>query len=274
MNPLSIPAKLASHYQRGGFWGVAYLITSRFPGLPLPGKVKWLLGRAHEIEFWDRYFQTKGLYWKSGFLERFDVERPLDRYVAGVLPLVEGGKLRVLDVGAGPLTSLSRGGTGREVEILAVDPLAQEYDRILGKYGFTPPIRTGFAEAENLLAKFPESTFDLVHARNSIDHSYNPMLAIRQMLAVTRPAGYVILQNKPNEATHENWVGLHQWNFSKEEDCFVIRNKTSATNVNRELAGAATVETELAENGGWLVVKMKKLASRSAGPAAGSAGRP
>ena len=49
---------------------------------------------------------------------------------------MDSEKIRILDVGAELVTSLSRGYPNRDIEIVAVDPLAREYDRILAKYGF------------------------------------------------------------------------------------------------------------------------------------------
>ena len=40
------------------------------------------------------------------------------------------GPARVLDVGAGPLSSLGTHVPGRDVEIIAVDPLADIYDEL------------------------------------------------------------------------------------------------------------------------------------------------
>jgi hypothetical protein len=234
MNPLLLPRKLYGHYERGGIWALVYLLTSKVPRLPLPSRIKWLVARGHEIDFWDRYFKTQGLYWKSGFLSRFDEIRPLDPYVAEVVAHLNGEKIRMLDVGAGPLTSLSRGFPERQIEITAVDPLAREYDRILAKYGHVPPIRTQYGEAEKLQA-------------------------IRQMVKLTRPSGYVVLQHVPNEATNEKWLGFHQWNFLKERNEFLIKGKSITFNVNRELGTSASLTTELNDKANWLVVKIKKL---------------
>jgi SAM-dependent methyltransferase len=258
MHILSLPRKIVGHYKRGGFWAVASLITARIPQLPLPVKIRWLLGRGHELDFWDRYFQTKGLYWKSEFNARFDTSRPLDYHVAKVVERFKDFKVRILDVGAGPLTSLSLGLPTKAIEIVPVDPLADEYARIAAIHGYAPPIKTVFAEAEKLSKVFDRDSFDIVHARNSIDHSYDPMEAIRQMVAVTRPSGYIILQHVPNEATNENWVGLHQWNFSKEGSEFIIRSRHRRISVNQELAGTATLIAELSNYDKWLVVYIQK----------------
>src|SRR5205823_466706 len=110
-----------------------------------------------------------------------------------------GGMVSLADVGAGPLTWLGKSWPGRTVKIAAVDPLAEHYNRLLGEFGITPPIRTERAEAERLLTALPADHFDLVHARNTLVHSYDPLTAIGQMVAVVKPGGYVVLQHRANE---------------------------------------------------------------------------
>lgn len=77
-------------------------------------------------------------------------------------------------------------------------------------------------EAERLADAFGENSFDLVYARNCLDHGYDPMLAIQQMLKVVRVGGVVLFEHGVNEGERQGYQGLHQWNFCVSDDRFVI----------------------------------------------------
>ncbi len=57
-------------------------------------------------------------------------------------------RIRILDVGAGPLTVLGKRLTGVQIDITAVDPLAGDYGTLLQRHGIAPPIRTQWCEGE------------------------------------------------------------------------------------------------------------------------------
>jgi SAM-dependent methyltransferase len=61
-----------------------------------------------------------------------------------------------------------------------------------------PPVRTRRCDSERLLDMFEPDSFDVAYASNTLDHSYDPLRAIRQMIAVVRPGGIVLLQHFPN----------------------------------------------------------------------------
>jgi hypothetical protein len=112
-------------------------------------------------------------------------------------------------VGAGPVTLI---GPTTNVEIVAIDPLADTYNAMLHDRGITPFLRTRTAEAERL-SSAGLGEFDLVFSCNALDHCYDPILAIGEMLAVTKPSGVVFFEGYVNEAINEHEAGLHQWNF-------------------------------------------------------------
>jgi SAM-dependent methyltransferase len=182
----------------------------------------WASGVDDEIAFWRDWLRTGGAEWPQDYEDRMDPRRPLDPVLAANLPprTADGSggtdRVTILDVGAGPLTCVGRVVEGREVDVVAVDALADAYDELLDEVGVVPPVRTVRCETERLTERFAAATFDLAHARNTLDHSYDPVLAIRQMAEVTRPGGVVVLQHYDKEAENEGYAGLHQWNLSVE----------------------------------------------------------
>lgn len=232
--------------------------------LPLPIKLRWHLAHKSEIDFWDRYFKTGGLEWKEAYPLKFKPDFPLQKEISVLLP--KGKKeVRILDVGAGPLTYLGKVHKDISISIDAVDPLADEYDRLLKKYNIVPPVRTKYGSAENLSELFCENHYDLVFARNCIDHSYNAEKAILEMLKVVKHDCFVLLAHIPNEAENENYKGLHQWNFDVKNGDFVISSKKSCTNFTKKYADICVVTCSILniDNVDWLYTSILKINSPS-----------
>jgi SAM-dependent methyltransferase len=95
---------------------------------------------------------------------------------------------------------------------------------------------------------YAESSFDLVHAANSLDHSHDPAAAVRAAVGVVKPGGYVSLEHILNEGARERYGGLHQWNFGVKDGTFTITSKNGqATNMAEALAGVARVTHSIHE---------------------------
>ncbi len=216
-------------------------------------KTQWQKGIKHEVDFWTQWFQTQGLDWKSDFLNRLNPQLPLQDYLIGLLP--EASPCSVLDVGAGPLTLLGKVLPGRQLTIVAVDPLANEYDALLRSHGITPIVRTQYCEAERLSEKFQPESFDLVHVQNALDHSYDPLEGIRQMLKVLKRNCCIFMAHLGNEAENEKYVGFHQWNFCREGNRFIMWNKKSRIDVNEELKDNAEVSVSGDESWNNVVIR-------------------
>lgn len=221
-------------------------------------KNKWQKFIKYELQFWDDYFRTKGLQWKNNYSLRLNPDLPLQERIVQLLP-AHKEKIQILDVGAGPLTYLGKKCSGKKIFIIPIDPLAEEYDKILKKYNVVPLIRTQKLSAENLTTRFPESCFDLVFARNCIDHAYNPEHAILQMIHVVTKGGYVLMEHRENEAEKESYRGLHQWNFSLDNSGnFIITSKNNKLNFSEKYKNICKIDCELDTENDWLITKILK----------------
>jgi len=246
-----------------GVSGVIYMLGGL---LPIRGiaKSKWYLGIPAEVAFWDKFFATKGLFWHDDYARRLDPDLPLQKHVRDLLP--RRADVDILDVGAGPLTVLGKKCKRKSLRITAVDALANEYDKILRSYRIIPLVRTQKVVCEKLTGCFVRNTFDLVYARNSIDHSYNPEQAILEMVSVVKPNCYVLLEHYVNEGETHEYHGLHQWNLSETKGQFIIRGKKSETNVTEKYSGLCYITCEIVEAHNpargrkvpWLIVRMRK----------------
>jgi len=208
--------------------------------LPISPKLRWKFNISSEIRFWDKCIKTNGLIWPEEYRLRLDPQLALQDEIVKLLPL--NSEVKILDVGAGPLTYIGKIYNEIKLIIIAVDPLAEEYDKILLRYSLIPIIHTEKLDAEELSTRFAENSFDLVFARNCIDHSYSPENAILEMLKVVKEGNYVLLLHRPNEAEQENWRGLHQWNFSIEEGEFIISSKNYRINFSKKYSLLCTTE--------------------------------
>ncbi len=212
-------------------------------GVPIPNRVRWKVGMKEEAHFWDIYLQTKGLNGPKLFQKRMDPNLPLHERAQALLPDRES--VTILDVGAGPMTNLGKIVPGKRIEIVAVDPLADIYDQLMLKHGVKPLVRTEQLAGESLLNRWAENTFDLVFASNCIDHSADPHQVFRQMIGVVKKGGYVLMEHCPNVAMRENYGGLHQWNFSMDDNGdFLVSSKLKQVNVSQQLQDLAAIKCE------------------------------
>lgn len=261
MSIFSKAQKAVNVFRADGFHGIVSILISKY-GLPIPQSTesRRKAGIKSEITFWDAYFRTKGLQWADTYGRRFEPDLPLQPRPAALLsPQTE---VHILDVGAGPLTYLGKKHEGKHVNITAVDPLSDEYYKILDKYKIQPLVRTQKLAAEDLTKRFSSSTYDLVFARNCIDHAYNPERAILQMIDVVKSGRYVLLEHRPNEAENENYSGLHQWNFSLSANGdFLISSKCEKVNMTEKYAELCTITCEIVnegKDGDWLITRIQK----------------
>lgn len=226
---------------------------------------KWLSGLEHEIEFWKIYMENRGGVYFYGFDKtiscnrKFELEKdiPLECY---------NKEYKFIDIGSGPFSRCGRITDKVNLKALSIDPLADIYD-ILKKENYIDngiELKNGFVEL--LYKNIRENTFDMVHMSNSLDHSFDAIFGIYQLLYICKIGGKVILRHTENEGENENYEGLHQWNLSlhNEENSFVIWRGSKRYNVSKLFMDYADIEVYpdvVEDNGGWVhnkVVMTKK----------------
>jgi len=230
---------------------------------------RWVRELESEVDFWRRWIANT----PSAALEerraRLDPSTPLQDWVRDLMATPPGGTVRLLDIGAGPATQLGKVWPERTVEITALDPLADEYDRLLRKHGLRAPVPSQPGHGEQLGQLVPPDAFDLAYAVNALDHSYDPLAIIEGMLRATKPGGWLALDHYIDEAEYEGYTGLHQWNFCADDGRFIIWNKERRIVVNDALPRVAEFLTTLvpAQQPGekdWLLVRIRKAPAADA----------
>lgn len=173
--------------------------------------------------------------------------------------------VRILDVGSGPLTVLGKRWNGHRIEITAVDPLADRYAELFERVGLEPLVRPVAGEAERVSESFPPDSFDLAYAQNCLDHGYDPLRSIEQMLELVRPGGCVLLEHAIDEGEYMNYDGPHQWNFRAEDGRFAIWRPGLWVDAHEALEERATIEIEELPELRWIRVALRKREDGSSG---------
>jgi SAM-dependent methyltransferase len=215
-------------------------------------------------DVWDAHLNDEVGYWQSmiaGTFHNKDWVAGFRRRAAGIdiAPLhlhefLTSGQ-RVLDVGSGPATVLGGVLNGTPINITAVDPLANQYMELYSAHEITPLVKPIYGEGERL-SQIVSGKYDFVYSRNALDHSYDPMKAIQEMIEVCADGGVVFFENVVNEGYNENYKGLHQWNFMHASGDLVIwKHDGSAWLASRELRGFKALNAFVIRDG-WVAVKI------------------
>jgi SAM-dependent methyltransferase len=221
-----------------------------------------------EVEYWQNWLADQGGKWADDYRYRLDPETEIsDPALREILARLSEQRVSILDVGAGPVSSVGYRFPDKTLSLSAVDPLAERYDRLLEEYDVVPPVRTERVEGEALLGHFGPGRFDVTYARNALDHAVDPVLIIENMLGVARQGGYVVLRHVRNEAVRQAYVQLHQWNFDERDGHLVIWRPGDETDMTRVLAGRAEARCRLEANDEgepdyWVVGVIRKLEPR------------
>ena len=169
-------ARTAARGRRGGPWQIR---TD-----PVRGRRRAL---DEEIGYWAEWLDTRGGRFSDDFARRFEPDAEVeDGALRAVLAGVPGTP-SVLDVGAGPVSSVGARLDGRALDLVPVDPLADAYDGALRRRHLVPPVRTQRVAGEALTRTFGEGRFDVAYARNSLDHAVDPVAVVEEMLRVVPP---------------------------------------------------------------------------------------
>lgn len=120
-------------------------------------------------------------------IDKYNKPRPLVDYL---LPFIEGKKdVRIADIGSGPFSTIGSYLDGVKVEIHHSDN--QNFTRFWDKYNVNPLILVEYQDMEKL--DYPDNHFDIVHCVNALDHTRNAYDAVKEMIRVCMPGGWVYI---------------------------------------------------------------------------------
>jgi len=209
---------------------------------------KWSQGVASELAFWRHWVETKGGSWKDDYESRLDPNMPFNKSVEQYFRFNPKELIQILDVGAGPITSLGYKSEKFELDITAIDALAEGYALILREAGIEPPVKTQRCSAEEITSYFGTRLFHVCHSRNALDHCIDPRGIITAMADQLLPDGLMYIEVYKNEAEKNKHTGLHNWNFDTDAlNNFILWRDNVRYNITEDLAKLG--DAALVDNG-------------------------
>lgn len=217
----------------------------------------WLDNIQTEIDFWNSYFFLKGGRSKWDYKRRSEGTLTIAPHNEEFIDYTDKN-FRVLDAGSGPISNFGIMGHGGKVNLTACDALAEIYGSILKNFGITPYCTTEFGCFEGLSQIYKPNQFDYVHVSNSLDHCFDPVLGVYNLITVVKNNKYIHLRHRKNEAENANYTGLHQWNFTVENSEFLIWNKKIHYNITKLFKNCCDFSYRTTPGSNDVVVIIKK----------------
>ena len=166
------------------------------------------LGYRTTLRFYRMRFAKK--------LAQFNRETELPDYFG---PMIGDKKeVAIAELAAGPICTIGHSWKDVKVNLYASDILKNEYDALWKEHNATPIIPVEYQDMENLT--YPDNFFDIVHCINALDHTLHPQKALKEMLMVCKPGGWIYLRHLPDQKTECR--GMHAWdaNMADRETIF------------------------------------------------------
>lgn len=164
-------------------------------------------------------------YWLQNF--------PINNRIEKELKFFQNKKIRLLDVCCGPFPKSGIFSENYIIERTLIDSLAEDYHTLLKKNEIdTYGQRIICCNVENVHKVFREESFEIIYSKNALDHTYNPMEALTNLINLITYDGVIILEHYISEGKYTNYFGLHQWDFDVENGDFIISNQYKIIKLN------------------------------------------
>ena len=137
--------------------------------------------------------------------------------------------LKTLEIGSGPNSNLSYWVDNELLEVTAIDPLADVYEKIMRKLNYKYPITPIKIKGEEILEHFGEETYHIVFAQNSLDHVEDPIKCFNNANNVLKKGGFLFVCSNIKEGTRKSWTGMHKY------DIYVENNELLLASQNGEV---------------------------------------
>ncbi|BBF93791.1 class I SAM-dependent methyltransferase [Blastochloris tepida] len=160
-----------------------------------------------------------------------------------------GSKIRILDVGSGPISTIGRSAPGYDVELVCTDALADHYNKLLKDSNLMHLPSIFPVKGEDLESNFGRNAFDLVNCANALDHFEDPALAFVNMYNVCAEGGVITVLSIENEGEREGYRGLHQWNLRANDDGLWLSTKLRTENIINRIPRTAIYSWKYVDHG-------------------------
>jgi SAM-dependent methyltransferase len=215
-----------------------------YPLLRLIGVGEWMKSR-YELAYWKAVWRDEGGTLQNSWYETYYTS------TVGLKREDYAGK-SVLDIGCGPRGSLEWCDEARER--VGLDPLVNVYRRLgIDRH------KMSYINAPSEKIPFADGHFDIVLAKNSLDHVEDLGQTIREIKRVTKPGGLFVLMVEVNhKATiaepHEfGWDAARQ--FEPEMSVAFERRLESTSTAERPVPYN---DADTTPRTGWLVTLLRR----------------
>jgi ubiquinone/menaquinone biosynthesis C-methylase UbiE len=158
------------------------------------------LGYKTTLRFYRMKFKSK--------LARFNHKAELPDYFG---PMIGDKKeVAIAELATGPICAIGNLWKDVKVNLYASDILKNEYDALWKEYNVTPVIPIEYQDMENLT--YSDNFFDIVHCVNALDHTLDAKKALKEMIRVCKPGGWIYLRHSPDQM--KKYRGMHAWDIN------------------------------------------------------------
>ncbi|OHA15778.1 MAG: hypothetical protein A3A10_00045 [Candidatus Tagabacteria bacterium RIFCSPLOWO2_01_FULL_42_9] len=175
------------------------------------------LGYKTTLRFYRMKFKVK--------LDRFNHQAELPDYFG---PMIGDKKeVTIAELATGPICTIGNLWKNIKVRLYASDILQNEFASLWKEHNAIPVIPVEYQNIEHLA--YPDNFFDIVHCVNALDHTLNPKQALKEILRVCKPGGWIYLRHSPDQM--KKYRGMHAWDinmvdgetvFSNEKEKFLL----------------------------------------------------
>ena len=131
---------------------------------------------------------------------------PLADYL---LPYIGGKKeVKIADIGSGAWSII--GSYLDEIDLKIYNSDNQDFTDFWKKQNIIPFMIPEYQDMERLT--YPDNFFDVVHCVNALDHTKDALAAVKEMIRVCKPGGYVYIKCWLSQLDTGH---LHKWNVTK-----------------------------------------------------------
>ncbi|MFX1393583.1 MAG: methyltransferase domain-containing protein [Promethearchaeota archaeon] len=133
--------------------------------------------------------------------------------------------LETLEIGSGPNSNLSYWVDNKLIRVIAIDPLAHIYRKMMKRLNYIYPIVPIKLKGENLLKSFKKESFHIIYAQNSLDHAENPLKCFRNGYHLLKKGGLFFVCTNIREGSRKSWTGMHKYDIYIENKELFLENQ-------------------------------------------------
>ncbi len=153
-------------------------------------------------------------------------------YNSGPIPLVDylipfiGDKkdVKIADIGSGPFSRTGQLLDGVKVEVYPMDQ--SNFDYFWEKYKTKNIFPIEVQNMEKLT--YPDNYFDIVHCVNALDHTHDALAALKEMIRVCKPGGWVYINcaliQRTARGHNHFWDAEEDGSFTSKDSTFNLKD--------------------------------------------------